>query len=324
MLFKNVSAGYYRWFHCNSKHFIKIVDTLSMFSEIESSMKKYLISLCCLLPLAVSANIREYNASVENSEWTLGEQTRLICELKHPIPGYGIASFATQASKQLNLEFVLDMLRLPNRYDTATVYSVPPKWMPGIAQKMIGKMNLRKQYDGDLPSESAWEMLTELEKGFWPTIYYQDWNNRYDSVAVALNSSNFEPSYLAFSHCVTNLLSYSFEDIAYTILSYKKSSVDLTSYSKRRLDMIGDYLKEDTALELVLLDGYSDSYGGSWSNQQLSIRRANEIRDYFAAQGVNSARIEVTGHGEKRHVSPNDNEVSRAKNRRVIIQLAKL
>ncbi|MFT6087180.1 MAG: outer membrane protein OmpA-like peptidoglycan-associated protein [Glaciecola sp.] len=274
--------------------------------------------------MVVSANLREYNASVENSEWSLGEQTRLICELKHPIPGYGMASFVTEASKQLNLEFMLDMLRLPNRYDTATIYSVPPKWMPGVVQKTIGTMNLRKQYDSDMPSESAWEMLTELEKGFWPTIHYQDWNNRYDSVAVALNSSNFDPSYIAFSQCVTNLLPFSFEDIAYTVLSYKKSSVELTNYSKRRLDMIGDYLKEDVALELVLLDGYSDSYGGAWNNEQLSIRRANEIRDYFAAQGVDTARIEVTGHGEKRHVSPNDNEFSRAQNRRVVIQLAKL
>ena len=303
---------------------MKIVDSLSMLPEIESSMKKILIGLVCLLPMLASANLREYNASVENSEWLLGEQTRLICELKHPVPGYGMASFVTEASKQLNLEFVLDMLRLPNKYDTATVYSVPPRWMPGVLQKTIGTMNLRKQYDGDLPSESAWEMLTELEKGFWPTIHYRDWNNRYDSVAVALNASNFDPSYLAFSECVANLLPYSFEDIAYTVLSYKKSSVELTNYSKRRLDMIGDYLKEDVELDLVLLDGYSDSYGGSWNNEQLSIRRANEIRDYFAAQGVDNARIEVTGHGEKRHVSPNDTELSRAKNRRVIIQLAKL
>ncbi|MFT4746074.1 MAG: outer membrane protein OmpA-like peptidoglycan-associated protein [Congregibacter sp.] len=287
-------------------------------------MKKHLISLLCLVSMAVSANLREYNASVENSEWFLGSQTRLVCELKHPIPGYGTASFVAEASKQLNLEFMLDMLRLPNHYDTATVYSVPPKWMPGVTQKTIGIMNLRKQYDSDLPSESAWTILTELEKGFWPTIHYQDWNNRYDSVAVALNSSNFDPSYIAFSQCVTNLLPFSFEDIAYTVLSYQKSSVELTHYSKRRLDMIGDYLKEDVALELVLLDGYSDSYGGAWNNEQLSIRRANEIRDYFAAQGVDTARIEVTGHGEKRHVSPNDNELSRAQNRRVIIQLAKL
>jgi outer membrane protein OmpA-like peptidoglycan-associated protein len=290
-------------------------------------MKKYLFalnSILFILSFAASANLREYNASVENSQWSLGEQTRLLCELKHPIPGYGTASFVTEASKQLNLEFFLDMLRLPNRYDFATVYSVPPKWMPGVPQKTIGSMSLRKQYDGDLPSESAWEMLTELEKGYWPTIHYQDWNNRHDSVAVALNASNFDPYYLAFSECVANLLPFSFEDIAYTVLSYKKSSVELTNYSKRRLDMIGDYLKEDIDLELVLLDGYSDSYGGSWTNEQLSIRRAQEIGDYFAAQGVDPTRIEVTGHGEKRHVSPNDNELSRAKNRRVVIQLAKL
>ncbi len=287
-------------------------------------MKKYLIGLLSVLPIAVSANLREYSASIENSEWSLGEQSRLSCELKHPIPGYGMASFVTEASKQLNLEFVLDMLHLPNRYDTATVYSVPPNWMPGALQKTIGTMSLRKQYDGDLPSDSAWEMLTELEKGYWPTIYYQDWNNRYDAVAVALNSSNFEQSYFSFSQCVANLLPYNFEDIAYTVLSYKKNSVKLTNYSKRRLDMIGDYLKEDIGLELVLLDGYTDSYGGSWNNEQLSIRRANEIRDYFAAQGVDVTRIEVTGHGEKRHVAANDNELSRAKNRRVIIQLAKL
>jgi outer membrane protein OmpA-like peptidoglycan-associated protein len=290
-------------------------------------MKKrnqFLISMFCLIPFIASANLREYKASVENSEWSLGEQTRLKCELMHPVPGYGLASFVTEASKQLNLEFVLDMLRLPNRYDVATVYSTPPKWMPGELTKTIGRMNLRKQYDGDLPSESAWEMLTELEKGYWPTIHYQDWNNRFDSVAVALNSSNFEPSYHAFADCVANLLPFNFEDIAYTVLSYKKSSVELTNYSKRRLDMIGEYLKEDLDLELVLLDGYSDSYGGSWNNEQLSIRRANEIRDFFTSMGVDTRRIEVTGHGEKRHVSPNDNELSRAKNRRVVIQLAKL
>lgn len=286
-------------------------------------MKKLFLSLLCCTPFLVSANLREYNASVENSEWSLGEQTKLKCELKHPIPGYGVASFVTEASKQLNLEFVLDMLRLPNRYDSATVYSAPPKWMPGALRKTIGSMSLRKQYDGDLPSDSAWEMLTELEKGYWPTIFYQDWNNRNDAVSVALNSSNFMPSYYAFSDCVANLLPFSFEDIAYTVLSYKKSSVELTKYSQRRLDMIGEYLKEDTDLELVLLDGYTDSYGGSWNNEQLSIRRANEIRDYFASMGVESQRIEVTGHGEKRHIAPNDNEMTRPQNRRVVIQLAK-
>ena len=269
------------------------------------------------------ANVRNYSVDVENSSWNLVKQTRLMCELSHPIPGYGVASFVTQAAKQLNLEFTFEMLRLPARYDVADVYSMPPKWMQGAPQRRLASMNLRKQYNADLPQETAWEMLTELEKGFWPTIYYRDWLNTNDAVAVSLNASNFKPQYEDFSRCVANLLPFNFDDIAYTILSYKRNSAELTEYSQRRLDMIGEYLKEDLGLDLVLVDGYSDSYGGEWLNEQLSLKRATEIKDYFAGMGIEGQRIEVTAHGEKRHVSPNDTTLSRDKNRRVIIRMSK-
>jgi len=195
--------------------------------------------------------------------------------------------------------------------------------MPGRMQKTIADMQIRQQYNGDLPEQAAWLMLSELEKGFWPTIHYQDWYNRYDTISVGLNASNFSEPYLKFVECVANLLPFSFEDIAYTVLQYKSNSVDLTKYSQKRLSMIGEYLKEDQELELVLLDGYTDSYGGRWNNEQLSIRRASEIKDYFAQMGVDPNRIEITGHGEKRHIAPNTNAMSRAKNRRVVIRMAK-
>ncbi|WP_371192846.1 OmpA family protein [Glaciecola sp. SC05] len=287
-------------------------------------IQKIATTVVLLSTVATStAAVRQYQVDIESSEWLLASQTRLKCELSHEIPGYGRASFTSEASKMLNMEFYLDMLRLPNRYDVATVYSMPPRWMPGVSKRQIAQMDLRKQYDGDLPSDSAWQMLTELEKGFWPTIHYNDWLNPNDGVAVALNASQFQDSYHAFSRCISNLLPYSFEDIAYTVLAYKKNSAELTSYSQRRLDMIGEYLKEDLDLELVLLDGYTDSYGGSWNNEQLSIRRANEVRDYFSALGLDTDRIEVVGHGEKRHSSPNDTRLDRAKNRRVVVRLEK-
>ncbi|MCV2885631.1 OmpA family protein [Aestuariibacter sp. AA17] len=287
-------------------------------------MKKTLLaaSIACLTFNAL-AGLRQYNAPVESSDWQLKKASRLECTLAHPIPGYGEAMFTSMASKQLNMEFELDMMRLPDTYGIAAVYSVPPKWMPGEVQRSIADMNLRKQYNGDLPQKAAWIMLSELEKGFWPTIFYQDWYNDYDRVAVGLNASNFRPSYEDFSRCVANLLPYSFDDIAYTVLSYKKNSVELTKYSQKRLSMIGEYLKEDKELELVLLDGYSDSYGGRWNNLKLSERRANEVKDYFSNIGVESDRIEVTAHGEKRHIAPNTNSASRAKNRRVVVRMAK-
>lgn len=286
-------------------------------------MKKFLLTTVVLTSFSATAGLRQYSASVDEAVWQISAQSRLECRLSHDIPGYGTAMFTSMASKQLNMEFELDMLRLPNSFAVAAVYSVPPNWMPGQSQKHIADMQIRQQYNGDLPQKTAWTMLAELEKGYWPTLYYQDWYSEFDKIAVALNASNFSQPYQQFARCVANLLPFGFEDISHTVLTYKKNSVDLTKYSQQRLSMIGEYLKQDSELELVLLDGYSDSYGGRWNNEQLSVRRATEIKDFFSELGVAPSRIEVTGHGEKRHVAPNDTSMSRAKNRRVVIRMAR-
>jgi outer membrane protein OmpA-like peptidoglycan-associated protein len=284
-------------------------------------------SILCATLVSLSVNsaaaLRQYTAKVENSDWRLKDESRLLCTLSHKLPGYGEAMFSSFASKQLNMEFELDMLRLPKSYGVAAVYSVPPKWMPGQVQRSIADMTIRKQYNGDLPEQAAWTMLSELEKGFWPTIYYQDWYNQYDKVAVGLNASNFAVPYAQFAECVANLLPFSFQDIAYTVLNYQFNNTKLTKYSQKRLTMIGEYLKEDTDLELILLDGYTDSYGGREINKQISVRRAVEIKSFFSSMGVAPERIEITGHGERRHASPNTNESTRAKNRRVVIRMSK-
>lgn len=68
---------------------------------------------------------------------------------------------------------------------------------------------------------------------------------------------------------------------------------------------------------------HTDSYGGRWNNEQLSIRRADEIKLYFTSLGVQEDRIAITGHGEKRHIAPNDTRENRAQNRRVVVRLSK-
>ncbi|MBC3766821.1 flagellar protein MotY [Neptunicella marina] len=285
-------------------------------------MKK-LLTILSLIPFVSYAGVRHYNASVEQSSWKLGEATRLQCSLTHPIDGYGNAVFSSRAGKQLNMEFELDMLSLPDTYSVANVYAVPPKWMPGAMQRPIAEMAIRKQYNGDVPKKMAWTMLSELEKGYWPTIYYQDWYNDNDQVAVGLNASNFEPAYREFVQCVSGLLHFSFDDIEYTVLNYKKNSSELTRQSQKKLGMISDYLAQDQDMELVLVDAYTDSYGSPDRNRQLSEQRANSIKDFFTEKGVDAARIEVTGHGERRHIADNRNELSRAKNRRVVIRMDK-
>ncbi len=286
-------------------------------------MKNLIIMLALGASVPALANIRHYQADMDTSAWEVADKSRIQCKLRHEIPGYGEALFISKASKKLNMAFELDMLRLPNTYSAAEVYSMPPRWMPGETQRIIGSMPIRRQYDGDLPSKAAWNMLTELEKGFLPTIYYKDWYNDRDKITVGLSAINFSDAYDEFSRCMANLLPFSFEDIAFTVLSYKKNSIELTNYSKKKLQMIGDYLMEDKDLELVLLDGYSDSYGSRSKNKTLSVQRAMEVKNYFSELGVDAGRIELTGHGERRHIAPNDTDTNRAKNRRVVVRMAK-
>ncbi len=288
-----------------------------------SVLKFVLLLLCACVSTTTFADLRHYSADVEDSSWVITNNTRLTCELSHPIPGYGTASFISNASKNQNMVFLLDMQRLPSRYDRATVYSVPPVWARQNRQRSIGTIDLKTQFDPSAEDSTVWRMLTELEKGFWPTLYYQDWLNDIDSVAVALNASNFKQQYRQFNACIANLLPFNFEDIAYTVLTYKRESSELTKYSQRRLNMIGEYLKEDLELSLVLIDSYTDSYGGDWLNEQLSLERAESIREFFASMGIQNDRIEITAHGEKRHSNNNLDALQRHKNRRVVVRLSK-
>ena len=88
---------------------------------------------------------------------------------------------------------------------------------------------------------------------------------------------------------------FSFDDISYTVLNYQFGSDKLTKASQKRMNMIVEYLSLDPQLELVLIDGYSDSYGGRNTNLKMSERRANKVRDLIVSRGIDASRIEATG-----------------------------
>jgi len=277
-----------------------------------------------LVAAQAQAGIRQYSADLNSSKWQLANDSRLQCTLAHQIPHYGQARFSAKASRKLNMEFELDMMLLPDSYSLAQVRSESPKWRPGYGGRVLADMKLYKQFNPSLPKKVAWTMLSELEQGMSPTFYYNDWYSKQDEISVGLSTARFKSAYRNFVSCVGNLLNYSFDDIAYTILNYQSNSDKFTKASQRRIDMIKEYLSLDPELELVLVDAYSDSYGGRWSNFKLSEQRALKIRNYFVENGIDASRIEAKGYGEKRHIASNDTTLGRGKNRRVVIQMQKL
>ncbi|MDN3487159.1 OmpA family protein [Pseudoalteromonas sp. APC 3224] len=277
-----------------------------------------------LYSLNTTAAMRQYTANQDNSNWNLVKTTRLQCQLNHEVPYYGEAVFKASASKNKDLTFNLDMVVRPENYAIAGLKAVPPSWRAGRPARDIADMKLLKKFDGELGNKTAWEILTELEKGNQPTFYYQDWQNSADKIAVGMSNVNFKQAYWAFLQCRDELLPYNFEDISFTIMNYESNSSKLTKSSQQRLDKIAEYLKNDPSIESISIASYTDSYGGRWNNLDLSRTRAKAIKDYMVSLGVDETKVVTEGFGEKRFVDTNDNILGRDKNRRLVIQIAKM
>ncbi|MEO1031192.1 MAG: OmpA family protein [Bacteroidota bacterium] len=76
------------------------------------------------------------------------------------------------------------------------------------------------------------------------------------------------------------------------------------------------YPKADFAIE-----GHTDSVGSKKSNQALSERRANAVRDYLIANGIDADRLTATGYGEDNPIADNKTRAGRKENRRVEVKL---
>lgn len=284
-------------------------------------MKKLLfITLLCCLNSANAVN-KSYHANMDNSLWYISSATPIQCTLEHPIPRYGEAYFEVKASKQVNLDFILHSKQAMPKTRSVTLKSVPPEWRPGKASENIDNVKFHQQFNGYVTKQNAWRMLNELESGQYPTFYFKDWYNKDQITSVGLSSVNFNESYDEFNNCIDQLLPYDFDDISYSILKYNKNGIKLSNFSKKRLKMIGDYIKHDENISVILISGYSDSYGAISSNKKLSEKRAISVKEYLAQLGLDDDKIQVKGFGEKHHVADNRDVLGRMQNRRVVISI---
>ena len=72
---------------------------------------------------------------------------------------------------------------------------------------------------------------------------------------------------------------------------------------------------------VVEVAGHTDSAGAAEYNASLSERRANTVRDYLIAGGVNGGNLTARGYGEEMPVADNSTASGRAENRRVELRI---
>lgn len=72
----------------------------------------------------------------------------------------------------------------------------------------------------------------------------------------------------------------------------------------------------------ILVNGHTDSDGGTSYNQSLSQRRARSVADHLSNKGVHPSRLIPRGFGESHPIASNRSAAGKAKNRRVEIHIA--
>ena len=60
---------------------------------------------------------------------------------------------------------------------------------------------------------------------------------------------------------------------------------------------------EGTKYGLIHVTGYTDRIGSAEYNQRLSLRRANDVKDYLASKGIPADRIKAEGKGEMQPIT---------------------
>lgn len=99
-------------------------------------------------------------------------------------------------------------------------------------------------------------------------------------------------------------------------VEFETGSATLTAESHLQLDTVVEYMtyKKSARIEI---SGHTDNVGKKKANKKLSQKRADAVREYLIAQGIDGSRITAVGYGDEKPIASNKTAEGRQKNRRI-------
>lgn len=95
---------------------------------------------------------------------------------------------------------------------------------------------------------------------------------------------------------------------------------DLSPEARVNLEQQAQWLAQYPSIGITV-EGHADERGTREYNLALGERRANSVRNYLVALGVQPYRIEVISFGKERPAVPGSNETAWAQNRRSVTKV---
>lgn len=99
------------------------------------------------------------------------------------------------------------------------------------------------------------------------------------------------------------------------------NSDELRPEGKRELDQLVSDLGQLSEVQSIQIAGHTDSTGDADYNKDLSMRRANAVKNYLLEKGVDPSVMTTVGWGETKPIADNSTRAGRAQNRRVEITI---
>ncbi len=104
---------------------------------------------------------------------------------------------------------------------------------------------------------------------------------------------------------------------------FKSASTTLLPTAQQRLAEVAAVLKEYDKNNSIIVEGHTDSRGGTDYNATLSLQRAQAVERFLEGQGVDDDALQAVGRGESEPIAENNTAEGRANNRRVEIVIDK-
>lgn len=106
-------------------------------------------------------------------------------------------------------------------------------------------------------------------------------------------------------------------------VQFELGSDKLLEVSFPLLDEVAAVMKNNEQVEVIQIEGHTDSTGGAARNRELSKQRAESVRQYLIGKGIAKDRMTAKGFGPDRPLVPNDTPEGRDANRRVEFNIVK-
>jgi outer membrane protein OmpA-like peptidoglycan-associated protein len=104
------------------------------------------------------------------------------------------------------------------------------------------------------------------------------------------------------------------------LLYFLEGSDEFTPESLVELEKMLAELRQRGAPDVVVI-GHTDRVGSLQFNDRLSLQRAERVRAELVKLGIDQARIQIAGRGERELLVPTADEIAEARNRRVEISV---